>query len=132
MHGLGFSWVGVTLPDLGIETRQFVLPCPTDDGRVQLRIAMQVREDYGRAPLPLRWLPRAWVTRLLLAVGVRNYRSDVQQDVPFWSTKAHLTAPGLAEGEAPIAQYRRWARQFYVDRASAVGPDAHLDTQRSA
>ena len=55
------------------------------------------------------------VVREAVLYGLRH---DVSQDIPFWRSKHHIEKPLLAEGDGPIAIYRRWCRQFY----SAAGP----------
>ena len=45
--GLGFSYVDVSLPGLGMKTRQFVLATPTDDYALELRYGMRI-PDYRR------------------------------------------------------------------------------------
>ncbi|MAG33762.1 MAG: hypothetical protein CL908_23020 [Deltaproteobacteria bacterium] len=36
-----------------------------------------------------------------------------QQDVPIWENKVYRESPLLCEADGPIAEYRRWAQQFY-------------------
>jgi hypothetical protein len=35
------------------------------------------------------------------------------QDFPIWENKLFRAQPALAEGDGPIAEFRRWAAQFY-------------------
>ena len=37
----------------------------------------------------------------------------VQQDLPIWSNKVHRARPVLCEADGYLAEFRRWARQFY-------------------
>ena len=37
----------------------------------------------------------------------------VGEDIPIWENKRYVERPPLCEGDGPIGQYRRWARQFY-------------------
>jgi 3-ketosteroid 9alpha-monooxygenase subunit A len=46
---------------------------------------------------------------------VESVTSEVQQDIPIWEHKRYLPAPALASSEKPIAEWRRWFSQFYVE-----------------
>ncbi len=37
----------------------------------------------------------------------------VQQDLPIWTNKVHRARPVLCEADAYLAEFRKWARQFY-------------------
>jgi nitrite reductase/ring-hydroxylating ferredoxin subunit len=37
----------------------------------------------------------------------------VQQDLPIWSNKVHRARPVLCEADTYLAEFRKWARQFY-------------------
>ena len=37
------------------------------------------------------------------------------QDVPIWEHKVYRERPILTKVDGPVAQYRRWFRQFYPD-----------------
>jgi nitrite reductase/ring-hydroxylating ferredoxin subunit len=37
----------------------------------------------------------------------------VEQDFPIWSNKVHRARPVLCEADTYLAEYRKWARQFY-------------------
>jgi 3-ketosteroid 9alpha-monooxygenase subunit A len=39
------------------------------------------------------------------------------QDVPIWENKIYRERPIITRVDGPIAQYRRWFRQFYSDGA---------------
>lgn len=42
---------------------------------------------------------------------------QVGQDIPIWENKVYLDDPALCDGDGPIARYRKWFSQFYVDAA---------------
>lgn len=44
---------------------------------------------------------------------MKDYRYQIEQDIPIWEHKVFHDRPGLATGEGPVIQYRRWAAQFY-------------------
>jgi hypothetical protein len=107
VHGLGYGHVDVRLPALGLRLRQLVLPTPTEKGQIALRVALSSRESRLAGPLgrPLATL----IARALFPI-VKN---DVSQDFAIWKNKRYVERPILAVGDGPIAQYRKWAGQFY-------------------
>jgi 3-ketosteroid 9alpha-monooxygenase subunit A len=40
---------------------------------------------------------------------------QVGQDIPIWEHKIYKEDPVLCDGDGPIAKYRKWFSQFYVD-----------------
>lgn len=48
------------------------------------------------------------------AAILRNVVSQLEQDITIWESKIYRDRPLLSSGDGPIAQFRRWARQFYV------------------
>jgi len=75
---------------------------PIDEEHVEVHSQLCMRRVAG----PL-------ITRLLLAKASREGRRIIDQDLPIWESKAYRQRPILAEGEGPIAAYRRWMQQFY-------------------
>ncbi|HSB94806.1 MAG TPA: Rieske 2Fe-2S domain-containing protein [Spongiibacteraceae bacterium] len=46
---------------------------------------------------------------------------QVRQDIPIWENKIYRAKPQLCNGDGPIAQFRKWASQFYVsEHATAL------------
>jgi len=63
-----------------------------------------------------RWLltaTRNWVD-LAGEEFMKGLTQGVQQDFPIWSNKVHRARPVLCEADVFLAEFRRWARQFYV------------------
>jgi len=104
LFGLGVSLVEATIPRIGARTRQLVLATPVAQGRIELRLAMQVLHEGGRL--------RSIVERVAARVATRGFVHDVRQDVPIWASQRYVSHPALAHGDGPIVPYRRWARQF--------------------
>jgi nitrite reductase/ring-hydroxylating ferredoxin subunit len=48
-----------------------------------------------------------------LRVYMEEHAVVAQQDFPIWENKRYRETPLLSEADGPIAEYRRWARQFY-------------------
>ena len=66
-----------------------------------------------------RWL--FTVTRNLADLAgeefIQGLSSGVMQDMRIWSNKIHRAQPVLCEADAHLAEFRKWARQFYSDPA---------------
>ena len=108
VHGLGYSLVRVTLPRFDAQINLLVLSSPVDTENIILRTSAAVKN----------WGPRAWTyfVREASSVGLNR---EVGQDAPVWETKRYLDKPLLAEGDGPIAEYRRYCKQFYPQQAEA-------------
>lgn len=113
--GLGYSYVDTHLAALGLKIKSFVLPTPTYEGKLQLRLALAVKEIESSAKVhPLAVLiPKKTLTQLILWGGFRAYTKDVRDDFKVWNHKKYIMKPPLAKGDGPIGLYRKWARQFY-------------------
>jgi len=63
-----------------------------------------------------RWLLTASRNMVDLAGEefMRNITAGVEQDFQIWKNKVHRASPTLCEGDHYIADYRKWARQFYT------------------
>lgn len=49
---------------------------------------------------------------------MKEHAAVATQDFSIWKNKRYETKPILCEEDGPIAEHRRWARQFYVDDAA--------------
>ncbi len=47
------------------------------------------------------------------AAIIRDIVKQMNEDIPIWENKQYLERPALCDGDGPIAEYRRWMRQFY-------------------
>jgi hypothetical protein len=123
VHGLGYSFVEVIIPMLGIQTRHFVFATPIDDHRLELRAGLAVRRfDVTPGIHPVLATPiRRLIEPLFLEQAFTSYLHDIQQDFDIWNNKVHVEQPALALGDGPIARYRKWATQFY-EPASVAAP----------
>lgn len=64
--------------------------------------------------LTMKTLVNKQLTRLAIAPWLmRGIGKNLEQDIPIWENKIFQTYPLLCDGDGPILQYRRWARQFY-------------------
>jgi nitrite reductase/ring-hydroxylating ferredoxin subunit len=104
--GLGFSRVHARMPSIGVEADLLVMPTPITADEVELNFAARVKQP--RIP---------FIGPLLRELFVRGYTTDLMADVPIWSRKRYVPRPALIEGEQPIAEYRKFAAQFYSQPA---------------
>lgn len=112
VHGLGYSLVEVNLKQLGLTLRNFVLPIPTEEGKIKLRLAVSIKKPEQKGLLKL--LPIRLSYWLLSKIIMRQFIEDVAPDVEIWENKKYIARPLLALGDGPIAEYRQWAKQFYT------------------
>lgn len=115
VYGLGFSVVEVEVPAFGIRTRHFVCATPVDVGRLEMRVAMRLREVANPANLnpALLLAPRFMVNSLIARLTFKGFVHDLTQDFPMWENKQYIQPPILAKGDGPIGKFRTWTRQFY-------------------
>ena len=120
VHGLGYSWVQVSIKNLGLNTRQFVFATPIDGDHIHLRIALSLQRVSRMSPLPrwLRLIPPPVLNAILPPVLMEGFAHDVSQDFPIWKHKIFVQPPALAEGDGPVGRYRQWAQQFYLNSKS--------------
>jgi nitrite reductase/ring-hydroxylating ferredoxin subunit len=120
VHGLGWSFVEVEIPTLGMRTRQYVLATPIDGERISLRIAVAAKlpPDRTRVSPFLMLVPHGLATRLVAEGVFRATVGDVSQDIAIWENKQYIEPPALARGDGPVGRYRQWARQFYPEPAA--------------
>ena len=106
VHGLGYSLVRVNIERFGIEINLLVLSSPVDQDNIILRTASSVKQI---GPLP--------VAHLVRSAATWGLNREVGQDAPIWEAKRYIERPILAEGDGPIAEYRRYCKQFYPQPA---------------
>jgi nitrite reductase/ring-hydroxylating ferredoxin subunit len=54
-------------------------------------------------------------TRGVGAALIADIEKQMREDTPIWEHKIYHERPLLCDGDGPIAQYRRWSKQFYSD-----------------
>src|SRR5690606_35854405 len=111
---LGYSFIDVDVPSMGIKGRHFVFSTPVEEGRVDLRAALRLKlRKVADVALPLAVLPKRWVQALVEELVLRAYVHDIAQDFDIWQNKRYTERPVLADGDGPVGPYRKWCRQFY-------------------
>jgi phenylpropionate dioxygenase-like ring-hydroxylating dioxygenase large terminal subunit len=100
--GLGLTAVRTEgIPDAGL--LMYSSTTPIDDRRVLSR-----------------WLLTA--TRNMVDLAGEEFMNGltqgVKQDLEIWANKVHRARPVLCEGDSYLAEFRKWARQFYSNPPS--------------
>jgi len=80
----------------------YITQTPIDDEHTDVRIHFSMKR-----------LPDAAATRAVADLNARITNEQFLQDVPIWENRAWVERPRLTEIDGPVAQYRRWYRQFY-------------------
>jgi nitrite reductase/ring-hydroxylating ferredoxin subunit len=97
--GLGLTAVATEgIPDAGL--LMYSSTTPIDENRVHSR-----------------WLLTCSSNMVDLAGEefMNGLTAGVQQDFPIWKNKVHRGRPVLCEGDGYLAEFRKWARQFYTN-----------------
>jgi len=117
VYGLGYSFVEVDVPKYGLQYRNFVMSTPIEDGKVNLRLGICLKEISNKWKVnpALTLLPRPLVDKIVAHATFKGYIHDVMQDFQIWENKAYIAPPALAKGDGPVGKYRQWAKQFYPD-----------------
>ena len=115
LHGLGVNHIHSEAENFGLATRILVLQTPSDNGEIELTLAITVllREPEKMHPLVAR-MPRRLAHELIQRAAMWGFKKDVSEDLVMWENKAFLPRPALADGDGPIGRYRKWAKQFYA------------------
>jgi nitrite reductase/ring-hydroxylating ferredoxin subunit len=116
LHGLGCSIVTIGVPSYGVTARLFVLATPTVKERINLALAVSLREieDPARMHPLARLLPHQMLQGLIARMIHQSVVHDARQDFVIWEHKRYTQPPALAQGDGPIGKFRLWARQFYA------------------
>ena len=82
----------------------YITQTPIDDELTDVRIHFSMKRLADEA-----------ATRAIAELNERITNEQFRQDVPIWENRAWVERPRLTELDGPVAQYRRWYRQFYSD-----------------
>jgi phenylpropionate dioxygenase-like ring-hydroxylating dioxygenase large terminal subunit len=91
-----------------LHTITYITQTPVDEEHTDVRLHFSMRR-----------LPDEAATRAVSELNDRITNQQFLQDVPIWENRAYLEQPRLTERDGPIAQCRRWYRQFYSELAPA-------------
>jgi nitrite reductase/ring-hydroxylating ferredoxin subunit len=100
--GPGIVAVEVSQPP--IEMLTYITQTPIDGEFTEVNLCFSMKA-----------LPDAGATESISALNDRITNEQFTQDVPIWENKIYRERPMLTRSDGPVAQYRRWFRQFYSD-----------------
>jgi nitrite reductase/ring-hydroxylating ferredoxin subunit len=101
--GIGFIMLEVDIGPFTLCVRTLGCTTPIDREHVDIRLMHGIRKTQFDH-----------VNDMLTVSYAATFKRTVEQDIPIWENKIHLLRPVLCEGDGPIAQYRKWTRQFYA------------------
>ncbi len=111
--------VAVEVREGPIDMLTYITQTPVDDEitEITLHFSMIALEDEA-------------ATASIAKLNDEVTNTQFTQDVPIWENKIYRERPPLTRVDGPIAQYRRWFRQFYSGWASP--PDDTRPTRADA
>ena len=80
----------------------YITQTPLDDELTDVRLYFSMRRLADEA-----------ATCAVSELNDRVTNLQFTQDVPIWENKIYRERPALTELDGPVAEYRRWFRQFY-------------------
>jgi phenylpropionate dioxygenase-like ring-hydroxylating dioxygenase large terminal subunit len=98
----GPGLVAVEVKQGPLDMLTYITQTPRDDERCDVSLHFSMRR-----------LADAAATARIAELNERITRAQFEQDVPIWEHKCYRARPALADGDGPVAEYRRWFRQFY-------------------
>lgn len=100
-NGPGQTWTRFT----GIcETLLLGLVTPVEKELVEVQFAFVQKKREGK-------VPKGGVNAAIMA----DICKQIEEDIPIWENKIYRPLPILCDGDGPIAKFRKWYRNFYVD-----------------
>ena len=81
---------------------------PIDEEYTELRLYLSMKKVLNKP-----------ITRLLRNLNLKDIIKATEEEIPLYEHKRDISNPLLCDGDGPIKQYRRWAKQFY-DASSLV------------
>ena len=94
--------VGVTYFRGIVDTAVIIAGTPIDGEHVHQRLAFMVKK-----------LDSPEATEGVARGFTQEIARQFDEDIAIWENKIYLERPALSDGDGPIAEVRRWARQFY-------------------
>ena len=104
----GFGW-GVVRYKTLIEVCMLTTNAPIDDEHVVQYFHVAFRNPDGDEK----------INRIGAAFN-KEVNRQLTDDQPIWENKIYLDSPRLCDGDGPIAKFRRWAQQFYVEESAGA------------
>jgi len=100
--------VAIEVDEGSLDMLTYITQTPVDDEFTEITIhfSMTALDDEG-------------ATASIAELNDRVTNIQFTQDLPIWENKIYRERPPLTKVDGPIAQYRRWFRQFYSELASS-------------
>lgn len=98
--GPGIAAIEVTQGPLEMLT--YIAQTPVDEEITEVNLAFSMKR-----------LPDAKATEAVSKLNDEITNLQFTQDVPIWENKIYREQPALTPVDGPVAQYRKWFRQFY-------------------
>lgn len=96
-----------------IEMLTYITQTPIDEELTEVNLLFSMKA-----------LPDVEATRAISELNDRITNEQFTQDVPIWENKVYRDRPMVTKLDGPIAQYRRWFRQFYTGDDFGQSPGA--------
>jgi nitrite reductase/ring-hydroxylating ferredoxin subunit len=96
--------VAVQVSQDPIEMLTYITQTPIDEELTEVNLIFSMKA-----------LPDQRATESISELNDRITNEQFEQDVPIWENKIYRQRPMITAADGPVAQYRRWFRQFYSD-----------------
>ena len=96
--------VAVEVSQDPIEMLTYITQTPIDEELTEVNLLFSMKA-----------LPDGKATESIGELNDRITNEQFAQDVPIWENKTYRERPMITRIDGPVAQYRRWFRQFYSD-----------------
>ena len=87
-----------------LEMLTYIAQTPVDDEFTEVSLLFSMKR-----------LPDEMATESISGLNDQITNEQFTQDVPIWENKIYRERPIITRVDGPVAQYRRWFRQFYSD-----------------
>lgn len=94
--------VAVEVKESGLDMLTYITQTPVDEESTEIAICFSMRA-----------LDDDVLTASLAELNAKTTSLQFSQDIPIWENKIYRDKPILTQVDGPVAQYRRWFRQFY-------------------
>jgi 3-ketosteroid 9alpha-monooxygenase subunit A len=94
--------VAVEVSQAPIEMLTYITQTPIDQELTEVNLCFSMKA-----------LPDKKATESISELNDRITNEQFMQDVPIWENKIYRERPMVTKIDGPVAQYRRWFRQFY-------------------
>jgi len=105
--------VAIEVNQSPIEMLTYITQTPIDEEFTEVNLLFSMKR-----------LPDAGATESISELNDQITNLQFTQDVPIWENKIYRERPIVTKADGPVAQYRRWFRQFYSEASELHEGDA--------